>query len=227
MAKKLEMLPDSRCAGCSPAWGNQPSPDAYRGLMNSLFALEVGVRTEHIDRLDAGVRATQSVLKYLNSDAFCVRLGLTKLLGSIMHALHDTSQGAKPPLFFNRKAKPAGGAPSYLAESGLRAQVVLMFRVLMHAKMKDSEANKWLATELNKSGVKQKKTKKHPYGQPIEARQIIRWSGELGGKSISGSDATYRILESGYVARHGWPTHFEEARLRIRKLIHGLRAAGF
>jgi hypothetical protein len=208
-------------------WGNQPSPVVYLNLMNSLFALEVGVRNRKIDRLDAGTRALQLVLQYFNTDPFCIKLGLTKLVASIVIAMHDTSQGAKPALLFGRKRSQTGGAPSHLAEAGLRAQIVLMFGMLSHAGVEGREASGWLARELNKSGVMQKKTKTHPNGQPIGPRQIVRWSGELRGKSISGSDKIYQRLEREALARQSWPLQSNEARRRVRNLIHALRAAGF
>ncbi len=53
----------------------------------------------------------------------------------------------------------------------------------------------------------------------------MRWSTELGGKSISGSDAVYRHLEAEEIARHGWPTNSNQARQRVRIMLRGLLAA--
>ena len=216
MLEPMEMPADPRCAGCRPAWGNQPSPVQYLKLTNSLFALEVFVKSKKMDRLEAGTAALHSVLTYLNSDPVSVRLGLTKLLASLAHALHDASQGAKPPLIFGRKTK---GAPTHLAKAGLRAQVNLMFKILTTAKVDPVEAGKWLAAELKKSRILEN-------GKSIECRQIVRWSGEKDSKSLSGSDQVYRRLEAD-LNRRGWPADLEEARVRVRKLIRSLQWAGF
>jgi hypothetical protein len=227
MPEGAEPLSDPRCRGCLPDWGIQPSSDIYTKLMNSLFALEVGIRNQKIDRLDAGFVAMKSVISYLNSDPLCVRLGLTRLLGSVVQGVHDTSQGAKPPLFFDRKVRSKGGPPTHTVEGVLRAQLVLMLRVLTHGGMTGNEAGTWIASALKKASIRQKKTFDRPEGQEIEGRQIVRWSTELGGKSISGSDAVYRHLEAEEIARHGWPTNSNQARQRVRIMLRGLLAVGF
>jgi hypothetical protein len=187
--------------------------------MNSLFALEIGVKNGKVDRLDGGTEALYLVLRYFNSDPETVRLLLTKSLASIAHALHDTSQGAKPSLIFERSATKNRGAPARLAKAGLRAQVNLLFEMLIRAKIPRTDAAKWLAAELGKAGVLNS-------GKPIKAPQIDRWSRERDGKSLSGSDATYRKLAAGQ-ERRGWPSQPQEARARVRRLIGTLRAAGF
>jgi hypothetical protein len=188
-------------------------------LTNSLFTLEKLVKSGKIDQLGAGTKALRSVLTYLNSDPVSARLGLTRLLASIANALHDTSQGAKPSIIFGRKAKGRGGAPTHTAKAALRAQVNLMFKILTNAGAAPAEAGKWLAAQLRNGGVGEN-------GKPIECRQIVRWNGERGGKSLGGSDRVYRRLET-VENRRGWPADLEQARNRVRNLIRAVQAAGF
>jgi len=188
-------------------------------LTNSLFALETLFKSGKIDQLDASTKALRSVLTYLNSDPVSVRLGLTRLLASTANALHDTSQGAKPSIIFNRKVMGGGGAPTHTTKAGLRAQVNLMFKIMTNANMAPAEAGKWLAAELRKAGVLEN-------GKPIEPRQIVRWSSEMGGKSLSGSDQVYRRLEA-VENRRGWPGDLAKARISVRNLIRALQVAGF
>jgi hypothetical protein len=222
MTEALEAQADHRCKGCRPDhWGRPPTFDAYTELTDSLFAVEVGVENEALDELDGAFHALQSVVQYLNSDLVCRQLGLTKMLARTVHALNDTSRGAKPPLFFGRP-KRTSGAPNYLAESVLRAQVILMFRLLLKGGVEECEASKRLSAELKKGGIIQKKTITSPDGQPIAPHQIARWNAELGGKSLSGCDGAYAILEKNEVARRGWPKDPEQARKRVARLIQGL-----
>ena len=227
MAEALDLQADVRCCGCRPDyWGNPPSFDAYTKLTNSLFAVEVGVKNKALDELDGAFHALKSIVQYLNSNSTFRKLDLARMLARTLHALNDTSQGAKPPLFFGRP-KCNGGAPTHLAESDLRAQVILMFRLLLMGGVDECEASTRLAAELKKTGIFQKKTIAIPEGQPIEPHQIVRWNAELGGKSLSGCDVAYAILEKNEVARHGWPKDPVEARDRLPRLIHGLLKFGF
>jgi hypothetical protein len=219
MSEPMEKPADPLCAGCLPGWGNQPSSDHYLKLTNSLATIEILFKSGKMDQLEAGTKALFWVLAYLNSDPVSVRLGLTRLLASIAHALHDTSRGAKPSIIFARKAKGSGGAPTHTAKAGLRAQVNLMFKILTKAGTPPAEAGKWLAAELRKEGVLEN-------GKPIERRQILRWSSEMGGKSLSSSDRVYRLLQA-VETRRGWPGDLEKARIRVRNRIGALQAAGF
>jgi hypothetical protein len=227
MVKSENLLTDARCNGCLPDWGKPPSLNHYTKLMNSLFAVEVGVRNQIFDPLNAAFRAVRAVVLFLNSDPTCRKFGLTKELAIIVWALNDASQGAKPPLFFHRGKITDGGAPTRLAESVLRAQVILMFRTLLNAGITELEASRWLAAELKDLGVMHKKTIGRPDGQPIKPRQIVRWISEVGGQSLSGSDEAYLRLEGDELRRHDWQTQPNQARHRVRSLLHSLVAMGF
>ena len=227
MTEAVKVQADLRCCGCRPDyWGRSPSLNAYTNLTDSLFAVEVGVKNQALDELDGAFHALESVVQYLNSDSTCRQLGLTRMLARTLQALNDTSRGAKPPLFFGRP-KCTDGAPTYLAESDQRAQVILMFRLLRKGGIEECEASTRLAAELKKAGITQKKTITSPEGQPIAPHQIARWNAELGAKSLSGCDAAYAVLEKNEVARHGWPKDPEEARDRLPRLIDGLLKFGF
>jgi hypothetical protein len=226
MQKTGNPMADPQCNGCLPDWGNPPSPYEYSKLMNSLLAVKAGVRNKIVDPLNAAFQAVRSVVLFLNSDPSCRKIGLTRELAILVWALNDASQGAKPPLFFNR-AKIASGPPTRLAESVLRAQVVLMFRMLLNAGITELEASRWLAAELKDLGVMHKKTIRQPDGQLIKPRQIVRWSSEVRGQSLSGSDEAYLRLERDELRRHDWPTQPNQARRRVRGLLHSLVAMGF
>lgn len=211
--------PDPQCVGCLPDWGTQPSSDEYLKLTNSLFAIEKFLQSGHIDQLEAGIDALFSVLTYLNSNPVAVRLGLTRPLASIGIALRDVSRGAKPAIIFDRRPKGSAGAPTHTSRAALRAQVILLFKVLANAGTVPVDASKWLGAELKQAGVLDK-------GKPIAPGEIVRWSRELGGKSLSGSDRVYRRLKAGQ-DRRGWPEDPRQARVRVRKLVRALKAAGF
>jgi hypothetical protein len=226
MQKTGNPIADRRCSGCLPDWGNPPSLEQYTKLMNSLFTVKVGVRNQIFDPLNAAFQAVQSVVLFLNSNPTCRKFGLTRELAILVWALNDASQGAKPPLFFNR-AKIGFGPPTRLAESILRSEVILMFRMLRNSGISELEASRWLAAELKESGVMHKKTMRQPDGQQINPRQIVRWSSEVGGQSLSGSDEAYLRLEGDELRRHDWPTQPNQARRRVRSLLHSLVDMGF
>jgi hypothetical protein len=209
-----------------PIWHPHPDPGAYLKLKSSLYELEFAVDNKKIESLDASRASLESVITFLQLDPMCVRSRLTRSLWSLLKAVHDTSQGAKPPFLFAYKSKSKGGAPSHKTESVLRAEIIFQLRLLTEGGMKPDKASRWLASELAKAGIRQKRTARNPQGK-IEAGQIARWETELGAKSISGSDTAYRVLEAKELALRGWPKTIKEAQRRVLSRIHKLQATGF
>jgi hypothetical protein len=187
-------------------------------LANALFVLKLRERKATMEPLDARILALNATILYLNANPLFARLELTALLASLAHALNDVSQGAKPGLIFACKRR-GGGRPRYLAKAVIRAQIVLIFEMLVRAGQDKQTASKWLASRLKKQHLLYG-------GRTIEAKQIVRWRSELNGKSLSGSDAAYRILKEG-VDRGGWPVNPAEARNRAARLLKSPRFAGF
>jgi hypothetical protein len=79
--------------------------------MNSLFAITWGARSGKMSPLHATTEAVASVIRYLQFDPVSVQLGLNTQLKSLLAALNDTLQGAKPPLFFSEQGRVPGGGP--------------------------------------------------------------------------------------------------------------------
>ena len=94
-----------------------------------------------------------------------------------------------------------------------------MFETLTkHLCMGRNEAGKLLADKLRKEGIKED-------GAAISSLTIMRWHGEIGAKSLSGSDKVYRRLKED-LDRKGWPSSHKQAQAFIKSRILVLRAAG-
>jgi hypothetical protein len=210
---------DVRCGDCRPFWiGHQPSPDKYRELIASLSAIEFARKSGQYGQhqLSLAVSALTSILEYLYADPMVFRLHLTAILGLLRSALHDTCNGARPKLLFEQ-----GRSPTHLTRAVLRAQIVLMFRILTRDTGDDPiAASRWLGSRLVEAGICDR-------GKPIEPAQIRRWNGEKGGKSISGSDQAYEVIERKFLKRRKWPTGLAVARRLVCDLISKTKATGF
>jgi hypothetical protein len=202
----------------SPAEGSLA--DRYETLVSQLAMIKEAADREQIDRLEAGRVALVEVLRFLQGDPRVVRLGFNRSLVEVMRAVHDLSQGAKPPLFFKRKRDGTKGAPTHLAAAASRAQMVLVLEILLKAGIAKPEAGKWVADELHRRGVTDAN------GKRVQPKVLLRWHAERGGKSISGFDLVFQKLEATEI-RRGWPTEANAARRRAAKLIHGLQLWGF
>jgi hypothetical protein len=207
---------DPLCSGCRPIWGSQPTPAQYRDLLNELAILQVWLEREKIELPLAAITALQRTILYLNSDPLSVKLGLTRLLALILNHLHDISHGANPSRIFNQTHRKGG--PTELSRAACRAQINIMFKSLTRLGMNRQDAGKLLADKFKRNGVKEN-------GDPITAKAIMRWHGEIGGKSLSGSDKVYKKLK-GDLDRTGWPSDLKEAQAFIKSRILALRDAG-
>lgn len=113
-------------------------------------------------------------------------------LWRLSSALRDLSRGAKPPLLFDRRRAAVRGAPTKTAENlTLRPIVLVAYEMLTRTAIgtKGVFPPDAAARELESMLSRERIT--HRDGKPITARQIVRWSQELGGKSPTGSDAAY------------------------------------
>ena len=209
-------------------------PDAakYETLVERLSEIERRASTSELDHLAASFEALNAVITYLGADPRIVERGATRSLGRLRFALHDRMLGAKPKLFFEPPdRKGAQGAPSYTSAVVLRPLVISAFLSLRNGGLSKEEASRWLAAELKESGVIQ------PNGRAVNARTIVRWHTELGGKSPKGSDWVFgefikgaqRALEkAGYQhTQANAPFGSSEAEIVAQCLIKLLRAAGF
>jgi hypothetical protein len=206
---------DPRCSGCRPPWGEQPPAKKYRELIDTLANLEMLVDAG-ADQPRAARMALTAVISYLIADPFSARLRLTRLLAATLNDLNDISRGANPSRVFHHSSRKGG--PIELSKAAFRAQINIMFETLTkHLGMGRNEAGKLLADKLRQEGIKED-------GAAISSRTIMRWHGEIGAKSLSGSDKVYRRLKED-LDRKGWPSH-KQAQAFIKSRILVLRAAG-
>jgi hypothetical protein len=203
-------------------------PDAgkYEALIEQLSELERRASSAEIDALTASYYALYKVIYFLQADARVLERQATRPLWSLVFAIHDLTQGARPKLLFGpRDRKGAKGAPSYTSAIVLRALVNLAFKPLLKGGMPKEEAGHWLAAELKHSGIRQRN------GKEITASQIIRWRAEFGAKSLQGSDEvlamffhearrTLDVSDGGSIDR-------PQAQLAARLAIRMLRIDGF
>jgi hypothetical protein len=211
--------------------GGQPDAGKYEALVEQLLEIERRTSSLEIDDLTSSFEALNAVLDFL-SDPQLVEREATRPLWRLMFALHDRMQGAKPKLFFETPdRKVAKGAPSYTSAVILRSLVNSAFLSLREGGLSKEEASTWLAAELDQSGITQ------PNGRAVDARTIVRWRAELGGKSPKGSDWVFekfvqgapRAFEkAGYQhSQAGAPLDPPKAKMVAQHLVKLIRAAGF
>jgi hypothetical protein len=159
-------------------------PDAakYDVLIEQLSEIERRTAAREIDALTASHDALCAVINFLHQDERVLEHEATRPLCRLMLAIGDRRQGAKPKLLGLVDRKGRRGPPTGRSVILLRARLNIVFRVLLDGGMPKKEAAQWLAAELKRSGVKQ------PNERAIDAREIIRWHAELGGKSMKGTD---------------------------------------
>ena len=203
-------------------------PARYEALVEHL--LDLRQRESSLDRLSTTFEALGAVLDFLNGDARLVASEATKPLNRLRFALLDRQQGAKPKLFFDAPDRMgAKGAPSNTSSVVLRAIVNAAFFAFCGARVPQQEASRWLAAELKHAGIKQ------PNGQAIDARAIVRWDAERGGKSLRGSDEAFATLFQGlqrrlkerYPQKRHVPLTRQAAKLIAAEFIKLLRLYGF
>jgi hypothetical protein len=175
--------------------GSHPDATRYQELIETLFDIERRTSTADISPLAASYESLSAVIGFLYADPEVVERESARPLYRLMIAIYDTMRGAKPKLLFEPASHPGRedhkGAPTHLFVNLLRGHVVAAFLLLRESGMSSVEAGKWLAAELKRSAVKSSD------GKIIDAKIIIRWRRELGGKSPKGSDDVFRlILES-------------------------------
>jgi hypothetical protein len=207
----------------------QPDAAKYEALVERLLDIERCVSAAEIDPLTSSIQALEAILAFLCVDTRIIGGEGTRSLGRLLLALHDRVQGAKPKLFFqtpDRKGRK--GAPSYTSAIFLRSVVNYAFIPLLKSGLSNEEASEWLAAELKQSGINQ------PNGRAVDARTIVRWRAELGGKSLTGSDrffgefvqgAQRTLHEAGF--KPDEPLDARRAKVAAQVSVKLLKAAGF
>jgi hypothetical protein len=151
--------------------------------------LDLHRRESSLAPLDACFEALGAVLRFLSGDARLLEGEATKPLNRLLFAILNRSRGAKPKLFFELPEGPDKSAkPTYTSSIIPRGYVNAAYLSLLEGSMSQKEASKWLAQELKRAGVKQSN------GRAIDAKVIVRWRAELGGKAPMGSDEAFAIL---------------------------------
>ena len=197
----------------------------YEELIERLLDLQR--REASLAPLEACFQALGAVLCFLNADARVKDSEATKPLFQLLFAIFDRQRGAKPELFFDASDLPDKSAkPTHTSSIILRAVVNTAFFILLEAGMSQQEAGKWLARELEHSGIKQSN------GRPIETKVIARWRAEYGGKAPKGSDEALVIFVQGLRERYlqepsdAAPTQ-QGAKMAAALFIKLLRTSGF
>jgi hypothetical protein len=203
-------------------------PARYEALIERL--LDIQRHESSLDPLSASFEALSAVVEFLNADTRLVENEATTLLVRLFLALHDWRRGAKPKLLFDApsRKRAKGGAPTHTSAVILREYVNAAFLILCEA-MSQQEASRWLATELKHAGIEQSN------GHAIDARVIIRWRAERGGKSPKGSDETFAMLVLGaqrnlaekYSYDDDAPITRQQAQVGASFFIERLKLAGF
>ena len=212
--------------------GSPPDAAKYAALIEQLSEIERRASSFELDALTSSYEALSSVIAFLNADAQIVEREATRSLGRLGFALHDRMQGAEPRLLFETPdRKGAKGTPSYTSAVVFRALVISAFLSLRVGGLSKEEASSWLAGELKKSRINQ------PNGRAVDARTIVRWHAELGGKSLKGSDWFLRdflqgalpaLQEAGYQdTQPNSPLDAPTAKAAAKGLVKLLRVAGF
>jgi hypothetical protein len=206
-----------------------PDLARYETLVQRL--LELQRLQPSLDPLTASYEAIATVWGFLSADVRLLEAEATRPLGQLMLALLDRSRGREPELFFDQPDRMgAMGRPSHTSAAILRAYANLAFLSLREAGMSDGDASGWLAAELRHADIKQA-------NEAIEATAIVRWSAELGGKSLKGSDEVFalvirgaqRLLSEGnpQTQPNDAPTTQQQAKATALGLIKLLKTAGF
>jgi integrase len=201
-------------------------PDAgkYEALIEKLIDIE---QRAEIDPLSASCEALCEVIEFLAADKRARERETTRSLVRLALAVFDRLQGARPRLLFDARGKKSG-APISTSATFLRAPVNAAFHTLRKAGMSREEAGKLVAKELDLNGIKQ------PNGKEIAARVVMRWGGELRGKSPTGSDEFFArylhgvmLVNGGQAPQDDAPLDRETAKAAARLFVRGLRLQGF
>jgi hypothetical protein len=199
-------------SGKLPMGTSAPLSDRYAELVHNLDVIEKALET---DRLNASRLALIEILRFLNSDSKARKA--TRSLGTLLSAVHDVCQGARPSLLFDHSAH--SGPPTHRAAAVQRAQIVMAFECLVKSGEDKQSASEWIARKLTALRVLAK-------GKTVGAKEVLRWHYEGGAKSLSGYDKAYKILRSAEECR-GWPSTPASGRNRAEALLKNLKASGF
>jgi hypothetical protein len=167
-------------------WIEPPSSERYERLAGKLINIERDRASKKIVDLHAARDSLVAVIEFILSDAQLAKHHAASSLGAMAAAVHDLLNGAKP-LFFEQKNRSRKGPPTNQSKAVVRGQINVALDSLLEAGISMLEASSWLARELATEGVKLG-------GQRIEGKQIKGWHYEKRGKSLSGSDRAYEIL---------------------------------
>ena len=173
------------------------------------------------DELYVILKCVVSVILFLDADIEVLGAGLTRPLGVLAAALRDLGQGARPPLFFDRPKK-GPGRPRDLSFEAARGAVAAAVAALIDWGEKREEAGKFLATWLEDLELKL------PNGNPIGAKQVLRWRDEIGGSAAKLAEQTFRSVAAKYAAV---PPEISNDPKRRRAVVVGaliaIRSEGF
>lgn len=134
------------------------------------------------DDLAAAINCLRYVIEFLHEDATVRLTGNTRYLEQLLLALVDVKQGAKPPIFEIEKAP---GAPVETSFDIAQGWIAACLFILIEIGMTQEEASNFIATELQKIGLKQKS------GKPITSRLIQDWRYKIDGTGSQRAQRTF------------------------------------
>ena len=187
-------------------------------LTDALLLVQERFEANQLSDLAACQVALTCVISFLLRDETAAKRGAVRRLSALHHALNDRIKGAKPALLF---ATPTcGGAPAHQSEGARRAQFILALEVLFRSGVPKETAAHWLSDEMRKRNICDSK------GGNVSERVLLRWRSELGAKSLSGSDAAFRIL-SRPLEKSGWPSTQTDGYRKAASLLDSLAMLNF
>jgi hypothetical protein len=196
----------------------RPSTARYEALIRELSVSQFNLESGKHDALAIGEYALASVIEFLNADPSVMDSGITNSLSIILNALHDCRRGARPPLFFDRPR--SSGRPTDQTFDAVKAAAAMGIEVLLAARVKRSEAGRYVAGEARKLGLRR------PDQKQISGRAVLGWherietaESEIGAevfKQLKGARATRKPI-----------TDPKQAQALAREFLVQARFAGF
>jgi hypothetical protein len=189
----------------------------YEAFLEQLIRANVA-RENGEDRLTVSLNCLVNVIRLLEHDVRVREAGLTVPLHELAHALQDVLRGANPSLFSER---PAGkrGAPTSTSFEGVRGVCTAAVSILTHGGDVRRAAAAFVAHELGRLGVLGADRK------PIEAKKILHWHNEIGGRANARATNTHNslLVKVDFASLDS----AEKRRGFVTEILTGLVTAGF
>jgi hypothetical protein len=186
----------------------------YEELIKQLCVVEERRKAEDIPPLKASLMALKVAITFLLQDRNAKQRGAHKSLMVAAAAIHDHLRGVSLPT----SAELKEGAPTQTMGAVWRAQIVVAYEILRHAKMKREEAPKLIADLLRRRNIRIHKGNNRNESSIITRRQVERWFYEKSNQQISGFAEAYAVMIKNK-PRSSWPTDLIGAKRLAAHLV--------